>query len=212
MLLMVLGVLAVDENVVEVNDDADVEERLEDIVDKGLEGGGGVGQSEAEDSELVVAVAGTKSGLGDVLLGNADLMVGGAEVNLGEDLRATDLVEEFVDAGKRVLVLDGSLVECTVVDAHAHGAVLLLDKEDGSAEWRLAWDDITSVEEFLELGLEDLEFTWREAVDTSEWRGGSWDELDLVVHGAAGREFLGEFGGKDVLEVGLEGLEDGCLG
>ena len=72
-LFMFFDNLGVDQQVVEVNDDGGVEVLAEDLVHEALEGGWGIGETKRDDGELVVAVTGTKGGLGDVGLGHADL-------------------------------------------------------------------------------------------------------------------------------------------
>ena len=59
---------------------------------------------------------------------HAHLMVAAAEVDLAKELRALELVEELVDHRDGVFVLDGALVESTVVDAEPPRSIMLLDK------------------------------------------------------------------------------------
>ena len=151
MVLVLFERLAVDEDVVEEHEDELVEEGAEGLVHEVHEGGGSVGQAEGEHEEFEVTVAGAEGGLGNVVGVDADLVVAGAEVNLGEVLGTLKAVEEFVDARQRVAVLDGDVVERAVVDAHARGAVLLLDEQDRSAEGRLGGLDEAGSSEFVEL-------------------------------------------------------------
>ena len=101
-LFMFFDSLGVDQQVVEVNDDGGVEVLAEDLVHEALEGGWGIGETKRDDGELVVAVTGTKGGLGDVGLGHADLVVALAEVDLGEDGGPMQPVEHVVDTGEGV--------------------------------------------------------------------------------------------------------------
>ena len=68
--------------------------------------------------------------LGDIGGVHADLVVAGAEVQLGEETGAVQLVEKFVDHldGKRVL--DGDGIEGALVDAETPRAVGLLDQQN----------------------------------------------------------------------------------
>ncbi|CAN0904617.1 hypothetical protein LINGRAHAP2_LOCUS23192, partial [Linum grandiflorum] len=43
---------------------------------------------------------------------------------------ALDLIEQVINSRKRILVVDGDLVQPSVVDAHLHCAILVVHKED----------------------------------------------------------------------------------
>src|SRR4051812_13580006 len=90
-------VSTVDEDVVEVNDNANVEERMENVIDEALKCSGGVSQTEWHDGELVVTVSRAKGCLGDILFLDADLMIPGTQIELGENTSALDPVEDLVD-------------------------------------------------------------------------------------------------------------------
>ena len=152
--LVLFECLAEDEDVVEEHEDELVEERAKGLMHEVHERGGSVGEAEGEHEEFEVTVAGAEGGLGNIAGVDANLMVAGAEVNLGEILGTLKAVEEFVDARQRVAVLDGDVVECAIVDAHASGSVLLLDEQDRSAEGRLGGLDEASGSEFVELRAE----------------------------------------------------------
>ena len=83
--LVLFDSFGVDQNVVEKNNHVGVEVLAEDVVHEALEGGGGIGEAEGDDGEIVVAVPRSKGGLLDVGLLDADLVVALAEINLGED-------------------------------------------------------------------------------------------------------------------------------
>jgi hypothetical protein len=58
-------------------------------------------------------------------------MIARPEVNLGEYPSSTKLIEQDIDPGKRVLVLNGDLIKGSVVHAHSKCLILLLDKIAG---------------------------------------------------------------------------------
>ena len=66
---------------------------------------------------------------------DAYLVIATPEIDLTEILRTLETIEEFVNTRQRIAVLDGHVVECTVVDTHAHLATLLLHEENRCAEW-----------------------------------------------------------------------------
>jgi hypothetical protein len=136
--------LAVDEDIVEEDQHELVEEGAEGLVHEVHEGGGGVGQTEGKYEELVVTVAGTEGSLRHVLVCDADLVVSGAKVDLAEDSGSLQAVEQFVNPGEGIAVLDGDVVESTIINTHTHGAVFLLHEQDGSTERRLGRSDEAS--------------------------------------------------------------------
>ena len=142
---------AEDQDVIEVHDDELVEEWLEDLIHGTHECSRSVGQAKREDSPLEVTVTSAKRGLVHILIFNADLVVARAKVNLGEDARAHETIDELFDARERILVLDGDLVQRTVIDSHEETAILLAREDDRCAEGALAWLDEALVEELRNL-------------------------------------------------------------
>ena len=55
-------------------------------------------------------------------------MIAKPQVNLREYLCFCQLIEQDVNAGQRVLVLDGHSIEWPVIHTHSQGLVLLLYK------------------------------------------------------------------------------------
>jgi hypothetical protein len=62
-------------------------------------------------------------------------MITRPEVNLGEYPSSSKLIEQDIDPGKRVLVLDSDLIKGSVVHAHSKCLILLLDKNCGTSPW-----------------------------------------------------------------------------
>ena len=86
MLLVLLGGLGKDEDVVEVQQHEFVKEGHEDVVHQPLEGSWGVAEAEWHHSELVVSVSCPERSLGDVLLFDPNLVVSRSKIQLGEVL------------------------------------------------------------------------------------------------------------------------------
>ena len=72
--------------------------------------------------------------LGDVVRVHAHLMIARAQVELGEEARAMQLVQELIHNGNGELVLGRDGVEGAEVDAETPRAVGLAHKEHGGAE------------------------------------------------------------------------------
>jgi hypothetical protein len=60
-------------------------------------------------------------------------MIARPEVNHGKYPSSGKLIEQDIDPGKRVLVLDTDLIKGFVVHAHSKCLILLLDKNYGTS-------------------------------------------------------------------------------
>jgi hypothetical protein len=60
-------------------------------------------------------------------------MIARPEVNLGEYPCSSKLIEQDIDPGKRVLVLDSDFIKGFVVHTHSKRLILLLDKDCGTS-------------------------------------------------------------------------------
>ena len=58
----------------------------------------------------------------------ANEVVGGTDVEGGEELGTGQAHESFLDEGQWIPVFDGPFVEASVIDAQTQGAIGLLDK------------------------------------------------------------------------------------
>src|ERR1700716_647741 len=117
--------LAEDEDVVQVDDDEAVEDGLEDRVHEVLERGWSVAETEGHDKELVVAISRPERCFRDILALDANLPVARTQIEFGEVLASCKPVEEVVDAGERILVLDCDVVECAIINTHTEATILL---------------------------------------------------------------------------------------
>src|ERR1041385_7698828 len=110
----------------------------------------GIGKSEGHHSVLEQTIACREGCLGDVRLTDLQLVVSGPQINLGEDSGSVQLVEQILDLGERILVLDGYFVQLTVVHTHAYGAVSLVHKEN----WRTPGSNQSLLEHVIQLLLQ----------------------------------------------------------
>src|SRR4051812_30082516 len=115
MMIVGLKVRTIDQDVVEVNYNAVVKKRVENIIDKSLECGRDVGEAERYHSKFVVTVACTKSRLWYVFVLDMDLVIAGAEVEFREYLCALNSVKDLINTKERVLIFDGQFVQCPIV-------------------------------------------------------------------------------------------------
>jgi len=62
------------------------------------------------------------------------------------------------------------MIECSIVDAHAEGAIRFLSEQDGGAERRLGGSYVAFSDTGFDILLEDFEFGLRKVVDGTEGR------------------------------------------
>ena len=92
-------VRTVDEDIVEIDNNKSIKERMKDIVHECGKCSRCVGEAERHDSELVGAIAGDAGGLRLVSLLDPHLEVHALQVELGEDPGATKTIKEIINTG-----------------------------------------------------------------------------------------------------------------
>ena len=110
--------LGVDQDVVNASA-TELPHVLEDVVHGLLEGRGSVAEPERHHALGEGAVFRTECRTLDVVRVYPDLVESGMQVELGEVRCISNSIKHFVDAGERVLVYHGQLVDRAVVHDHA---------------------------------------------------------------------------------------------
>jgi hypothetical protein len=72
-------------------------------------------QPKRHDKILIKPVSHRESRLGDIFITDFNLMIAGAEINLGEHLGSRQLIKQDIDAWERILVLDGDCIQRPVI-------------------------------------------------------------------------------------------------
>ena len=109
-LVVFLIILAIDENIININHHEFVEEWTEDFLDQSLECCRGIGETKRHDFVLIVAISGAESCFFDVLFMDSDLMIARAEIDLGKNLGIVQLVDKVFNEQDWETVLDCDLV------------------------------------------------------------------------------------------------------
>ncbi|KAG6875453.1 hypothetical protein C0993_009193, partial [Termitomyces sp. T159_Od127] len=104
-------------NVVQVHNDKNVVHVMEDVDHEVLEGGGGVGHTKGHHKILKEAAVGVESSPPFMPQGYMNIVIAGAEVDLGVDFGTAEAVNKVTDEGKWIPVLFGDFVEAPVVNA-----------------------------------------------------------------------------------------------
>ena len=137
MLGMILERGAIHHDIVQVYDHKSVEEWLEHLVHERAKCGGCINKAKRHHKEFERPVPCCARCLWFVSLGDAHLVLPRAQVKFGEVPRFAKLVEQVRNQGNRLLVLDGDLVERSIVDAHLQRSILFVLEEDQCTEWGL---------------------------------------------------------------------------
>jgi hypothetical protein len=211
-LLVFGGILGVDEDVVEVDDDVDVEKVTEDILHESLESRRGVAEAERHDQHLEEPISGPEGSLPFVAFGNAYQVIGRTKVDLSVNLSLPRGIEEVRDTGKRVFVLPGDLIQTTEVVTKSQGAFLLLNEEDRSSGGRRGGTDETTPKVFRDVFFQGFMLGFRQGVDGTERRNLSILEFDLVVVASVRRKYAGLGFTEHISEVVVFGGEFGQVG
>lgn len=100
------------------------------MIHKGLECRGCIGEAKRHDNELVVAIMGAECGFWNILFIHTNLMITGAEIQLGEESGSMKLVKELINNRDGETVLNSGSVELAVVHTKAPRALFLAYKEN----------------------------------------------------------------------------------
>src|SRR5882762_11714366 len=135
--LMFLNRVRENKNIIKINDDANVSHIGKNIIHEMLESRRCVGQAKGRNQVLectIVCVEGSKPLMA---FSNADIVVTGAKIDLGEYFGRLQLIEKVADKWKRVSVLLSEPIELAVVNTESERPILLLGKEDRHTNWRV---------------------------------------------------------------------------
>ena len=140
---VVVKVIGVDQDVVQINENAYIQEVGENIIHKTLKSGGGIGKSERHNAPLKRAIASAKRSFPFVTFTDPDKVVCMLEIDFGEVTSFLRTVQEIGDSGEQILVFLCYLVQATEIDTEAEGAILLPDEKCQSSAWRSSRTDET---------------------------------------------------------------------
>lgn len=81
----------------------------------------------------------------------SDLVIAGAQIELGEPTRPCQFVQNILNYWHGVLADDSHRIQSPVIDTHAPGTVLLLDQNNRRREWTAALLDDTGFQHLSHL-------------------------------------------------------------
>ena len=115
-----------------------------------------------------------------VATSNGDLMIAAVEIKFGEVACCCETVVQVVDAWDREGVFDCNVVECAIVNAHAHASIFFLDEEYWCAKRAGGWADVSGFEVFVDLSFCLCEFVWCLSIETPGWDDVVGVEVDCM--------------------------------
>lgn len=121
---------------------------------------GGVGKSKRHDLVREVAVSGPRSGRPFVTFSNSHPMVGTSQVQLGETLAPNEAVKGFTYQGQQVPILDGQVVEPSIIDTKAEASIRLPIKKNWYTRRRLRRSNKPVFQVGLDVSLRGFQLHW----------------------------------------------------
>ena len=164
------GVVGVDQNVIQIDNNVNVQKVAEDILHETLEGCRGVAEAERHNQHLEKSVAGPEGGLPFVALGDAHQVIGRTKVDLSVDAGLPRSVEKVGNAGERIFILPCDLVQPAEIMTKTESAFLLFNEKDGGTSGRTGRADETAAEVVGDELLQGFMFSFREGVYRTERR------------------------------------------
>ena len=125
MFLMICWVVGINEDVVQVNDHANIQEITEDVIHEMLESCESIGKSEGHNEPFKRTIAGAESGFPFITVPNTDKVIGMSEINGGVDMGFTHSGKEVRNEQKGISILFGYFIEASEIYAEAEGFIFL---------------------------------------------------------------------------------------
>src|ERR1700728_1661164 len=96
----------INENIFEEDQDKFSEIWFEDVIHKTLESRRGIAETKWHDQELIMAFMSSESRLGNVDFLHANLVIAGAKIQLGEELRPIEFVRQIFNPRNGDFIFD----------------------------------------------------------------------------------------------------------
>ena len=139
-MLLVNGVVGVDQDVIEVDEYTYIQEIGEDIVHETEESSRSIGEAERHNTPLEGSIASTEGGLPFVSFMDPNKMVCMPEIDLSKESGLPRAIQEVRDAGRWVTVFLCDSVEALKVNTKSKGPILFLMNRTGAPHGeRVGW-------------------------------------------------------------------------
>ena len=113
MLRLILGI---NQNIINEYNHKSIQKWPEHSIHQVCKGCWGISQPKGHYQKLVMAISGLKCCFRHITTPDSQLMIFGSQINLREMLDSLQLVKQVINPGKRILVLDGNLIQLSVIN------------------------------------------------------------------------------------------------
>ena len=124
MFLMICRIVGINEDVIQVDDHANIQEITEDVVHETLESCRSIGKSKGHNKSFKRTIAGLESSFPFITVRNTDEVLGMSDINGGIDTGFTCSGKEVGNEQKGISVFFGYFIETSEIYAEAEGFIL----------------------------------------------------------------------------------------
>ena len=124
----------------------------------------------------------TERGLRNILRSHFQLMISKSQIDLGENSCTAQLIEEIVNSGQRISILDRHLIEFSVVYAQMHTTILFLDEENRCSPRGYTWSYKTLVLQFIDLLLQFSQLSRCHTISLFSYQSRTWHKVDSELN------------------------------
>jgi hypothetical protein len=180
---MVIKGLGVDEDIIHVDQNKLANSVSKELIHSTLESGRGVAQPKRHDKPFIVTNGSGKSCLGNISRLDLDLMIAGGKIQGSEVLRTIKHVQEVINTGKGISILDSDLVQGTIIHTHPQSTILFTNKENGGTIGRSAGTDVMKIKEGFDGSVDLFSFFGTVSPTRTSERGlFTWVQGDTMFH------------------------------
>ena len=123
-------IFGIDKNIIQINNEKDIELLSQDFIDIALEASWHVGQTKRHYLILKMTVSSLKSRLLFVTFFDPHLVMGTNQIQLCKSFDTAYTIERFTDEQKWIPVLDGDIIEVSIIDIKPKTSIELLVEQD----------------------------------------------------------------------------------
>ena len=129
-------VRGINEEVDHVNDKPSFYDHIaKGVIHEVLGSGGEIGETEEHHSGFKESLMGDEGSFPLMSIFDLDIIVSPSDVELGEDFRPLEFIDEVRNKGKRVCITDSVFIDVAIVLTGSQAPVLLFDEEERGCLW-----------------------------------------------------------------------------
>jgi hypothetical protein len=125
-----------------------------------LEGGGRICETEEHYLRLKQASIGGERSLPFVARFNTNVVVPPPNIEFGEDAGVLKMIDDIQGQGKGIPILDGKVIQLSVVLDKSESSILFLNEKDRGSDWGFGRDNVAFTQVFLQEPIQFLLFVY----------------------------------------------------